>query len=117
MAYVRVWPELTVWPGTASLPSTSARALAVLSTAGVGLVAVHAGSWAWQLPWSVVTKLLISVVLGGRVSLTLTVKVTSAVPGPPAVAAGTGTFLAQVFGNAVAGVAATHPVQSPSGPA
>src|SRR6516225_12051234 len=117
MAYVRVWPELTVCPETAALPSTRDRAFLVSSTAGVGLVAVHAGSWAWQLPWSVVTKLLISVVLGGRLALTLTVKVTSAVPGPPAPAAGTSTFLAQVFGNAVAGVAATHPVQSPSGPA
>src|SRR5215831_5022341 len=101
----------------ASMPLTLDSSFLVSSTAGVGLVAVHASSLLWQLPWLVVTKLLISVTCAGRVASTLTVKDTTVVLGPPALAAGSATFLVQLFGGAVGVEPASHPVQSPSGPA
>src|SRR6516165_3773251 len=96
MSYVSTLPGSAVCPGAAGSPFTEARVLVVVSTAGVGLVAVHAASANWQVPSSEVTTFLISVVPDGRRLSTFTVKRTVTEVGSVALfAAGTGTFCSQ----------------------
>src|SRR5262249_56608357 len=67
---------------------TEARVLVVVSSGGVGLLAVHWGSGSWQVPTEEVTTLLTWVVLGGSGVATVTVKWTTTEVGSVALFAG-----------------------------
>ena len=92
--------------------------MVVVSSGGVGLLAVHAGSGSWQVPAVEVTTLLISVVFGARGLATVTVKSLVTEVGSVGELAGpTVTAWVQGVPAGEAGTAAqVGPQPSPSGP-